>query len=48
VREKLVQCGTHLAEEGIRTELRVENLGVSENGEAKLFLGLNFQIVAQN
>ena len=42
MREKIVQCTGYLAENGIKSELRVENLGVDECGEVKIFQGLNF------
>lgn len=47
VREKLQQCVGELAEQGIKADLRVENIGLSESGDPKIFLGLNFQLVQE-
>lgn len=45
LREKLLQCLASLAEAGVRIDLRMENIGVGEEGEPKVFVGLNFEVV---
>ena len=44
-REKLQQFGVVLAEEGIKTDLKMQNIGLSEMGDPKIHLGLEFQMV---
>jgi hypothetical protein len=37
-----------LASQLIKTDVKIENIGLSAEGEPKVFLGLNFEIIKES
>ncbi len=48
LREKLTQFFQSLAAQGIRADVGVENIGLNEQGDPQVFLGLNFKLLPEN
>lgn len=45
LRDKLHQFAQVLADNGIQTDLKIENMGIDKQGQPKIFLGLDFEVL---
>jgi hypothetical protein len=48
LREKLTQFFQSLTAQGIKGDIGIENIGLSEQGDPQVFLGLNFKLLPEN